>query len=122
MSENRWDQALEDEGNKTMFYTSRRLRKDLGPIKGNHYIDLSYNQMVRALLIPKHWQRLEVQSSLFFLLGSILFAIGSISELQRQPIFKILFMIGSIMFLIRGLTQLWQTVRAWQRNKNHILI
>ena len=122
MSKNRWDQALDDEGNKTMFYTSRRLRKDLGPIKGNHYIDLSYKQMVRALLIPKHWHRLEVQSSLFFLLGSILFAIGSISELQRQPLFKILFMIGSIMFLIGGLTQLWQTVRAWQRNKNHILI
>ena len=63
-----------------LFYTSRRLRKDLGPIKGNHYIDLSYSQMIAALIRPKHWERLEVQSSVELLLGSVLFLLGSIGE------------------------------------------
>ena len=75
-----------------------------------------------ALMMPKHWNRLEVQSSMAFLLGSILFVAGSVTELQNQLIFKTLFMVGSVMFLIGSLTQLWQTIRAWRRNKKYILI
>ena len=108
--------------NQEVFYTSRRLRKDLGPIKGSHYIDLSYEQMMRALIMPKHWMNLEVQSSIEFLLGSILFTLGSIDELHSQSLFKTFFMIGSILFLIGGATQLWQAIRAWRRHKNYILV
>ena len=111
-----------DNSLQKIFYTSRRLRKDLGPIKGKPYIDLSYNQMIAALMMPKYWNRLEVQSSVEFLLASILFVIGSIGELQQQLPFKALFMAGSIMFLLGGLTQLWQTIRAWLRYQNHILV
>ena len=111
-----------DDSLQKIFYTSRRLRKDLGPIKGKPYIDLSYNQMIAALMMPKYWNRLEVQSSVEFLLASILFVIGSIGELQQQLPFKGLFMAGSIMFLLGGLTQLWQTIRAWLRYQNHILV
>ena len=78
--------------------------------------------MVRALIVPKHWNRLEVQSSMAFLIGSILFVAGSFTELQNQSLFKTLFMVGSVMFLMGSLTQLWQTVRAWRRQKKYILV
>ena len=78
--------------------------------------------MIAALMMPKHWKRLEVQSSMEFLLASILFVLGSIGELQQQLPVKSLFMAGSIMFLLGGSTQLWQTIRAWQRCQNHILV
>ena len=91
-------------------------------MKGKPYIDLSYNQMIAALMMPKHWNRLEVESSVEFLLASILFVIGSISELQQQLPVKSLPMAGSIIFLLGGSTQLWQTIRAWQRCQNHILV
>ena len=78
--------------------------------------------MIAALMMPKHWNRLEVQSSVEFLLASILFVIGSIGELQQQLPVKSLFMAGSMMFLLGGSTQLWQTIRAWQRCQNHILV
>ena len=76
--------------------------------------------MIVALMVPKHWKRLELQSSVEFLLGSVLLALGSISELQQQFSFKSLFMAGSVMFLLGGLTQIWQTIRAWKRYQNHI--
>ncbi|WP_206749818.1 hypothetical protein [Synechococcus sp. UW179A] len=76
--------------------------------------------MIRALILPKHWNKLEVQSSMAFLLGSILFVAGSITEVQNQWIFKTLFMVGSVMFLVGSLTQLWQTVRAWRRQRKYI--
>ena len=78
--------------------------------------------MIVALMMPKHWKRLELQSSIEFLLGSVLLALGSIGELQQQFSFKSLFMAGSIMFLLGGLTQLWQTIRAWKRCQNHIVV
>ncbi|WP_186538074.1 hypothetical protein [Synechococcus sp. BIOS-E4-1] len=78
--------------------------------------------MAKALMLPKKWNRLEVQSSMAFLLGSILFVTGSITQLQNQWIFKTLFMLGSVLFLTGSLTQLWQTFRAWRRQKKYILI
>lgn len=107
---------------ESVYYTSRRLRKGLGAVQGNHYIYLSYSQMARALVLPKHWNRLEVQSSVAFLIGSILFAAGSIAQLQHEEVFKTLFLIGSLMFLIGSIIQLWQTINAWQRNKQYILV
>ncbi|WP_156487740.1 MULTISPECIES: hypothetical protein [unclassified Synechococcus] len=74
--------------------------------------------MARALMLPKKWNKLEVQSSIAFLLGSILFVAGSITELHNQWIFKTLFMLGSVLFLTGSLTQLWQTFRAWRRKKS----
>ena len=78
--------------------------------------------MIAALMMPKQWKRLEVQSSVEFLLGSVLFVLGSIGELQQQFSFKSFFMTGSVMFLLGGLTQLWQTIRAWKRSQNFIVV
>ena len=78
--------------------------------------------MLQALIIRKNWKKLEVQSSMAFLIGSILFAIGSFDELQNQLIFKTFFMTGSVMFLIGGSIQLWQTIRAYRRHHNIVLI
>ena len=105
-----------------LFFTSRRLRKDLGPIYGYHFKWLSYREMRTALFLQKNWQKLEAQTSLTFLLGSLLLVMGSIAELQNLDLFKITFVLGSAMFFIGALIQFWQSARAWYRNKKAIVI
>jgi hypothetical protein len=92
-------------------WTSRRLRKGHGPLKQKHYQALSFIEMLRALLGPKELKRLETRTALAFIIGPLLFALGSWLQLQTsQPPFLALGMlaIGSVLFTAGGWWQLQQ--------------
>ena len=97
---------------QTLIYTSRRTRKGLGPLRGNHYAHLSYGQMVDALWAKKNLEKLEVKTATAFLVGSCLFTAGSLIYLGGGSAYTLIFMLGSITFLIGGYYQIWQTMKA----------
>jgi len=92
-------------------WTSRRLRKGHGPIKKGHYQALNFIQILRALLRPKHWKRLETKTALAFILGPLLFALGSWLQLHtsQSPSLALgLLAVGSVFFTAGGWWQLQQ--------------
>ena len=92
-------------------WTSRRLRKGHGPIKKGHYQALNFIQILRALLMPKHWKRLETKTALAFILGPLLFALGSWLQLHtsQSPSLALgLLAVGSVFFTAGGWWQLQQ--------------
>ena len=60
-------------------WTSRRLRKGHGPLEQRHYQVLNLMGMLRALLRPKNLKRLETRTALAFIVGPLLFALGTFS-------------------------------------------
>ena len=104
--------ASHGDDDQTLIYTSRRTRKGLGPLRGNHYAHLSYDQVINALWAKKNLDKLEVKTAIAFLVGSCLFTAGSLIYLSGGSTYTIIFMLGSITFLIGGYYQIWQTMQA----------
>ena len=92
-------------------WTSRRLRKGHGPLQQRHYKVLNLMGMLRALLRPKHLQRLETQTAMAFIVGPLLFALGSWLQLHtsQSPSLALgLLAVGSVFFTAGGWWQLQQ--------------
>ena len=90
-------------------WTSRRLRKGHGPLKGCHYRPLSAIGMLHALVHPKNLERLEVRTALAFIVGSVLFVIGSDHQRITDTLSVEVFTIGSLLYLAGAW---WQLVEA----------
>ena len=94
-------------------WTSRRLRKGHGPLKNRHYQALNFIQILRALLKPKCLKRLETRTALAFILGPLLFALGSwwqLHTIQGPTLALGLLAIGSVFFTAGGWWQLQQAL------------
>ncbi len=92
-------------------WTSRRLRKGHGPLKQRHYQILNLIEMLRALLRPKHLERLETRTAMAFIVGPLLFAFGSWLQLHnsQSPSLALgLLAVGSVFFTAGGWWQLQQ--------------
>lgn len=92
-------------------WTSRRLRKGHGPLRKKHYQALNLIEILRALLRPKRVERLETQTALAFIVGPLLFALGSWVQLHtnQEPRLALgLLAIGSVFFTAGGWWQLQQ--------------
>ena len=92
-------------------WTSRRLRKGHGPLRQKHYQALNAIEMLRALLSPKELKRLETLTALAFIIGPLLFALGSWLQLHssQSPALALgLLAIGSVFFTAGGWWQLQQ--------------
>ena len=99
-------------------WTSRRLRKGHGPLMHGHYQALNLQQMVQALLNRKQLGRLEERTALAFIVGPLLFALGSWQQLQKStsPSMALgLLAIGSIFFTAGGWWQLQQALIGDQK-------
>lgn len=98
--------------------TSRRLRKGHGPLKVCHFKRLTFRQMARALCHPKQLNRLEVLTALAFIVGPLLFALGSLWSLTDPGAIEIsaaALAIGSVFFTAGGWWQLRQAQIAAQK-------
>ncbi len=93
-------------------WTSRRLRKGHFPLEQGTYRALKGRQFFQALIYSKDIHRLEVQTSLAFIIGPILFAIGSILQLKNSGSAASMLAIGSIFFTAGGLLQLKQAIQS----------
>ena len=94
-------------------WTSRRLRKGHGPLRQKHYQALNAIEMLRALLSPKELKRLETLTALAFIIGPLLFALGSWLQLHtsQSPALALgLLAFGSVFFTAGGW---WQLQQAW---------
>ena len=92
-------------------WTSRRLRKGHGPLEQRHYQVLNLVEMLRALLRPKHLKRLETRTAIAFIVGPLLFALGSWLQLHtsQSPSLALgLLAVGSVFFTAGGWWQLKQ--------------
>ena len=94
--------------------TSRRLRKGHGVIKRCHYQRLSHRRMLQALLRKKRLQRLEVRTALAFIVGPLLFVVGSALQLHPKAGYSAtaLLALGAGFFTAGGAWQLQQAVVA----------
>ena len=92
-------------------WTSRRLRKGHGPLRQKHYQALNLIEMLRALLRPKQLKRLETRTAVAFIIGPLLFALGSWLQLDtcQSPHWALgLLALGSVFFTAGGWWQLQQ--------------
>ncbi|KZR93145.1 hypothetical protein MITS9509_00438 [Synechococcus sp. MIT S9509] len=102
----------------TGILTSRRLRKGHGPLTVVHFKRLSLRSMTRALCHPKQLNRLEVLTSLAFIVGPLLFAIGSLWSLMEPGSVEIssaTLAMGSVFFTAGGWWQLRQAQIAVEK-------
>ena len=80
-------------------WTSRRLRKGHGPLEQGKYRTLAPKHMVQALLRGKDIHRLEVRTAMAFIIGQLLFVIGSVLLMSKLGSGAALLAIGSGFFL-----------------------
>ena len=96
-------------------WTSRRLRKGHGPLRIFHFKHLTLWQMLLALCHPKQLNQLEVRTALAFIVGPILFAIGSlwsITDPDAAALSSATLALGSVFFTAGGWWQLRQAKLA----------
>ncbi len=84
-------------------WTSRRLRKGHGPLEQGKYRTLAPKHMVQALLRGKDVHRLEVRMAVAFIIGPLLFVIGSVLLMSKLGSGAALLAIGSVFFYGRRL-------------------
>ena len=94
--------------------TSRRLRKGHGGVERGHYQRLSHRRMLQALVRKKRLHRLEVRTALAFIVGPLLFAVGSALQLHPKAGYSAtgLLALGACFFTAGGAWQLQQAVVA----------
>ncbi len=91
-------------------WTSRRLRKGHGPLEQGKYRTLAPKHMVQALLRGKDVHRLEVRTAVAFIIGPLLFVIGSVLLMSKLGSGAALLAIGSVFFTAGGWFQLEQAL------------
>ena len=104
-----------DSGGKQLIQTTRRLRLGHSPNAVGHYNPCSSSQILKSIIAPKRWNRLDVQIALWFFVGSILFIIGSVNSIEHRPFTSSEFLAGSLSFTIAGALQI---IQAWSNLSN----
>ncbi|MAR06875.1 MAG: hypothetical protein CL862_07215 [Cyanobium sp. NAT70] len=99
-------------------WTSRRLRKGHGAIPSGRYQPTRFISALKALMKTKSLARLDVRTALAFIIGPLLFAIGSGLQLSNPeaPAAAGLLAIGSVFFTAGG----WWQLRQAQQVMHHL--
>lgn len=81
-------------------------------MKHGYFRALYLRHMLQALLHSKNIHRLEVRTAVAFILGPLLFVIGSVLQMSRLASGAVLLAVGSVLFTAGGWFQLQQALLA----------